>query len=58
MIDIKLLREQPDLVQKAIARKKFNVDLNKVIELDTVPVSYTNLRAHETPEHRGCRLRR
>lgn len=36
MIDIKLLREQPDLVQKAIARKKFNVDLNKVIELDTV----------------------
>lgn len=36
MIDIKLLREQPELVQKAIARKKFNVDLNKVIELDTV----------------------
>ena len=36
MIDIKLLREQPDLVQKAIARKKFNVDLSKVIELDTV----------------------
>ena len=20
------------------------------------PVSYTHLRAHETPEHRGCRL--
>lgn len=36
MIDIKLLREQPELVQKAIARKKFNVDLNKVIELDKV----------------------
>ena len=36
MIDIKLLREQPELVQQAIDRKKFKVDLNKVIELDAV----------------------
>lgn len=35
MIDIKLLRENPDKVRSAIARKKFNVDIDKVIELDT-----------------------
>ena len=36
MIDIKLLRESPDVVRAAIARKKFKVDIDKVIELDTV----------------------
>jgi seryl-tRNA synthetase len=35
MIDIKLLRESPDVVRAAIARKKFKVDIDKVIELDT-----------------------
>ena len=36
MLDIKLLRESPDVVRAAIARKKFKVDIDKVIELDTV----------------------
>jgi seryl-tRNA synthetase len=36
MIDIKLLREQPDVVRAAIANKKFNCDLNAVLELDAV----------------------
>ena len=36
MIDIKLLRESPDVVRAAIARKKFKGDIDKVIELDTV----------------------
>ena len=36
MIDIKLLRDSPDIVRTAIARKKFKVDIVKVIELDTV----------------------
>ncbi len=35
MIDIKLLRDSPDIVLAAIARKKFKVDINKVIELDS-----------------------
>ena len=34
MIDLKLLRESPEKVREAIARKKFNVDIDKVIELD------------------------
>ena len=34
MIDIKLLRDNPDKVRKALARKKFNVNLDKIIELD------------------------
>ena len=34
MIDVKLLRESPEKVREAIARKKFNVDIDKVIELD------------------------
>jgi len=36
MIDIKLLREQPDLVRAAIANKKFSTDINAVLELDSV----------------------
>ncbi len=36
MIDVKLLRESPEKVREAIARKKFKVDIDKVIELDTV----------------------
>lgn len=36
MIDIKLLREQPDLVKAAIAHKKFSCDIDRVIALDTV----------------------
>ena len=34
MIDIKLLRENPDRIRLAIKRKKFDVDLDKVIKLD------------------------
>ena len=34
MIDIKLLRETPEKVRAAIARKKFKVDIDKVIKLD------------------------
>ena len=34
MIDVKLLREQPDLVRSAIANKKFNCDIDAVLELD------------------------
>ena len=34
MIDIKLLREQPDLVRSAIARKKFTCEIDAVLELD------------------------
>lgn len=36
MIDIKLLREQPDLVKAAIANKKFSCDVDAVLELDAV----------------------
>lgn len=36
MIDIKLLREQPDLVRAAIANKKFSCDLDGVLELDAL----------------------
>ena len=34
MIDIKLLREQPDFVSAAIAHKKFKTDIDAVLELD------------------------
>ena len=34
MIDIKLLREQPDFVRAAIANKKFSCDIDRVLELD------------------------
>ena len=34
MIDIKLLREQPDFVRAAIAHKKFKTDIDAVLELD------------------------
>lgn len=34
MIDIKLLREQPDFVRAAIANKKFKTDIDSVLELD------------------------
>lgn len=36
MIDIKLLREQPDTVRAAIANKKFSCDIDAVLELDAV----------------------
>ena len=36
MIDIKLLREQPDFVRTAIAKKKFKTDIDAVLELDAV----------------------
>ena len=36
MIDIKLLREQPDLVCAAVAHKKFKTDIDAVLELDKV----------------------
>ena len=36
MIDVKLLRESPEKVREAIARKKFKVDIDKAIELDTI----------------------
>ena len=34
MIDIKLLREEPDLVKAAIAHKKFSCDIDTVLALD------------------------
>ncbi len=34
MIDVKLLREQPDTVRSAIANKKFVCDIDAVLELD------------------------
>ncbi len=36
MIDIKFLREQPDVVCAAVAHKKFKTDIDAVLELDTV----------------------
>ena len=36
MIDIKLLREQADVVRAAVAHKKFKTDIDAVLELDTV----------------------
>jgi seryl-tRNA synthetase len=35
MIDIKLLREQPEFVRAAIANKKFDCDLDAILALDT-----------------------
>lgn len=34
MIDIKILRTNPDIVQKALDNKVVKVDLDRVIELD------------------------
>ncbi len=34
MIDVKLLREQPDAVRSAISHKKFTCDIDAVLELD------------------------
>lgn len=34
MIDVKLLREQPDMVRSAIAHKKFTCDIDAVLDLD------------------------
>lgn len=34
MIDIKLLRESPEVLRQAIAKKKFSVDLDALLELD------------------------
>lgn len=34
MIDIKLLREQPDQVRAALAKKKFHCDIDRVLDLD------------------------
>lgn len=34
MIDIKLLREQPDFVRSAISKKKFAVDIDAVLSID------------------------
>ena len=36
MIDIKVLRENPDWVRTAIARKKFFVDIDSILELDAI----------------------
>ena len=36
MIDIKLLREQPELIRAAIAHKKFTCDIDAVLTLDQV----------------------
>ena len=36
MIDIKLLREQADVVCAAVSHKKFKTDIDAVLELDTV----------------------
>ena len=36
MIDIKLLREQADVVRAAVSHKKFKTDIDAVLELDTV----------------------
>ncbi len=36
MIDIKLLREQPDFVRAAIANKKFSCDIDAILELDVI----------------------
>lgn len=34
MIDIKLLRENPELIRQGVAKKKFECDLDSVLELD------------------------
>lgn len=34
MIDIKLLRESPELVKQGLARKRLNVDIDAILELD------------------------
>ncbi|MEM8868536.1 MAG: serine--tRNA ligase [Verrucomicrobiota bacterium] len=36
MIDVKLLREQPDQVRSAIATKKFSCDIDAALELDSL----------------------
>ena len=36
MIDINLLRDKPDVVKKALDRKKFKFDLDNVIALDEI----------------------
>ena len=36
--------------------RKKTVYVGKVLDKEKGPVSYTHLRAHETPEHLVCRL--
>ena len=41
----------------AIGKQESEVRLASAKDLHLAAVSYTHLRAHETPEHLGCRLR-
>ena len=52
MIDIKLLREQPEQVKEAISRKKFTVDIDQVIELDAFVVQKL-LKRNLRKQHRS-----
>src|SRR5678816_4005497 len=52
-----------DFIRESIGRAKASGAKALIIQLDTpggllnsTPVSYTHLRAHETPEHLVCRL--
>src|SRR5678816_3662830 len=47
------------VLSHALFQRRFGGDpsiINQRITLDGIPVSYTHLRAHETPEHLVCRL--
>src|SRR5678815_744366 len=37
-------------------RRENSMNIKRLMDLGTYPVSYTHLRAHETPEHLVCRL--
>ena len=42
--------------REAIGTRNYQDLLNKSVPSLPIPVSYTHLRAHETPEHLVCRL--
>ena len=58
-VSIRLTEEQGMLLDVARGYVRDQAPIEAVraqLETDTGSVSYTHLRAHETPEHRVCRL--
>ncbi|MBW6516766.1 MAG: serine--tRNA ligase [Candidatus Cloacimonetes bacterium] len=51
MLDLKFIRENPNLVKEAIAKKRYNIDIDQLLQFDAekrqLQFSYDNLKAHQ-----------